>query len=96
MSDKQADNKKTDKKAVFENTPERTVSIDDELYNVSDLSDEAKTQMVNVRVTDEEIQRLNQRLAIARTARRAYASALTEVLPAPRTTAKTAPDAGRS
>ncbi len=52
------------------------VSIDGVEYKVSDLNDNAKNQIVNLRVTDQEIASLNQKLAIAQTARIAYANAL--------------------
>ena len=52
------------------------VSIDGVEYKVSDLNDNAKNQIVNLRVTDQEIASLNQKLAIAQTARAAYANAL--------------------
>jgi len=55
---------------------QQTVTIDGEHYKWSDLSEKAKAQVVNLRVTDQEIQRLKQQLAIAQTARQAYAGAL--------------------
>ena len=59
----------------------QTLTIDNVNYNVADLSEAARAQVVNVRVTDEEIQRLNRQLAIAQTARTAYANALKNELP---------------
>ncbi|WP_372614472.1 hypothetical protein [Halomonas sp.] len=55
----------------------QTVTIDGKEYNAADLSEQARTQIMQVRVTDQEIERLKQRLAIAQTARTAYANALT-------------------
>ena len=55
---------------------EQTITIDGVEYKVSDLNDNAKNQIVNLRVTDQEIASLNQKLAIAQTARAAYANAL--------------------
>ncbi len=55
---------------------EKTITIDGVEYKVSDLNDNAKNQIVNLRVTDQEIASLNQKLAIAQTARIAYANAL--------------------
>ena len=55
---------------------EKTITIDGVEYKVSDLNDNAKNQIVNLRVTDQEIASLNQKLAIAQTARVAYANAL--------------------
>ncbi|WP_252107302.1 MULTISPECIES: DUF6447 family protein [unclassified Halomonas] len=59
----------------------QTVTIDGQEYNMADLSENARAQLVNLRVTDQEIQRLNQQLAIAQTARTAYANALKAELP---------------
>ena len=58
------------------NSKEKTITIDGVEYKVSDLNDNAKNQIVNLRVTDQEIASLNQKLAIAQTARAAYANAL--------------------
>ena len=60
----------------------QTVTINDVPYNLDDLSKEAKDQLLNLRVTDQEIERLKQQLAIAQTARIAYAKALEAALPA--------------
>ncbi|MGO2147550.1 DUF6447 family protein [Halomonas sp.] len=59
----------------------QTVTIDGNEYNVADLSENARNQVINLRVTDQEIQRLNHQLAIAQTARTAYANALKTELP---------------
>ncbi len=60
---------------------EQTITINDVAYKESELSENAKNQVLNLRVTDQEISRLNQQLAIAQTARAAYARALAEELP---------------
>ena len=59
----------------------QTVMIDGTEYNVADLSENARNQVVNLRVTDAEIEKLKQQLAIFQTARTAYARALSEELP---------------
>jgi len=59
----------------------QTITIDGTEYNVADLSDNAKAQVTNLRVTDAEIEKLKQQLAIFQTARTAYARALGEELP---------------
>ena len=61
--------------------PTPTATINGKEYALADLSEAAKQQIVNIRVTDTEIERLNQQLAIARTARSAYIKALEEALP---------------
>lgn len=59
----------------------QTVTIDGTEYALADLSQDAKNQLTNLRVTDREIERLNQQLAIAQTARAAYARSLSDELP---------------
>lgn len=61
--------------------PSGTVTIDGKKYQASDLSEDARNHVVNLRVTDQEIQSLKTRLAIAQTARVAYARALSDALP---------------
>lgn len=56
------------------------VTIDDKEYDPDKLSDSAKGQIVNLQVVDQEIASLQQKLAIAQTARNAYATALKEEL----------------
>jgi hypothetical protein len=58
------------------------LTIDGKDYSLDKLSDAAKAQFTSLQVTDAEIQRLNIQLAIAHTARNAYARALAELLPA--------------
>lgn len=58
-----------------------TVTIDGREYDLEKLSDAAKSQIGNIQVTDQEIARLQQQLAIAQTARQAYARALQGELP---------------
>ena len=45
--------------------------------DLNQLSDAARAQVVNIQVVDAEINRLQQQLAIAQTARNAYVAALT-------------------
>lgn len=58
-----------------------TVTIDGTDYNTADLTESARNQVVNLRVTDAEIEKLKQQLAIYQTARTAYANALKAELP---------------
>ena len=71
----------TKKAAPKTETPTQTITIDGVEYNAADLSENAKNQVMNLRVTDQEIASLQQKLAIAQTARVAYANALTAELP---------------
>lgn len=56
------------------------ITIDNKEYDTDQLSEEAKSQLTNVQLTDQEIQRLQASLAIAQTARFAYAQALNAAL----------------
>ncbi|MEP2984701.1 MAG: DUF6447 family protein [Sulfitobacter sp.] len=58
----------------------QTIDIDGKSYELDKLSDEARGQLANLQVVDAEIQRIEQRKAIAQTARNAYARALQEEL----------------
>lgn len=64
-----------------ENNDIQKATINGKEYAVADLSDAAKQQLINLRITDAEIERLNHQLAIARTARATYGKALQEALP---------------
>ena len=57
-----------------------TITIDGKEYDTDSLSAEAKSQLTSLQVTDAEIQRLQIQLAIAQTARNAYATALKSAL----------------
>ena len=57
------------------------ITIDDVVYAVDALSPAARQQIHNLQVTDAEIERLQARLAIASTARAAYAQQLMTELP---------------
>jgi Family of unknown function (DUF6447) len=54
----------------------RTITVNGKKYAIDDLSDNAKAQLTNIRVVDQEISRLETLLAIAKTARAAYAQVL--------------------
>ena len=62
-------------------TEQQNLTIDGTDYPVADLSEAAQQQVTNLRICDQEIQRLQQQLAIAQTARGAYANALQGELP---------------
>lgn len=74
----------------FRAANDQIVTIDGIDYKAADLSDNAKQQMMNMKVTDEEIQRLERQLAIARTARVAYGQALLDAMPNPEAARKAA------
>jgi hypothetical protein len=62
-------------------TDQRTVTIDNQVYPLDSLSDVAKQQLMNLRVVDQEIARLQTQLAIAQTARAVYANTIKNNLP---------------
>lgn len=54
----------------------RTVTINDKQYEYDTLSEIAKAQLTNIRITDAELRQLNTRIGITQTARAVYANAL--------------------
>lgn len=56
------------------------VKIDDKEYDLDQLSEDAKAQLVSLQFADSEVQRLNAQMAILQTARLAYSRALNEAL----------------
>ena len=68
-----------------------TITIDDIAYTEGDLSNEAKEELGSMQVCDQRIAVLQTDLAIAQTARNAYATVLKSLLPkaaAPKAKAK--------
>lgn len=62
-------------------SPAQQITIDGTSYNLADLTDIAKQQLVNVRLVDQELARLQRQRAIATVARTAYAGAVSAALP---------------
>jgi hypothetical protein len=62
-------------------TNDQSFTIDGTEYPLKSLSTEARSQLQMLQITDQEIQRLQWQLAIAQTARNAYAQALRVKLP---------------
>jgi hypothetical protein len=58
----------------------KSITIDGKEYDLASLSEDARAQVVNLRVTDSEIERLNAQLAIHKTARQTYAGKLKALL----------------
>lgn len=58
------------------------IMIDDKEYDLDKLSEATKAQITSMRLADAEIQRLNIQLAIAQTARNAYALSVKQDLEA--------------
>ena len=55
---------------------DQKITIDEVEYNLSDLSEEAKAQLMNIQFVDDQIQQLNNEWAVADTARMGYTTAL--------------------
>ena len=58
-----------------------TIKIDNVDYDTTNLSDEAKAQLVSLQFCDQELARLQAQAAALQTARMAYAKALQAALP---------------
>jgi len=58
------------------------IKIDDQDYDLDQLSDAAKAQLASLQFVDSELQRLSAQAAVLQTARMAYSKALAEALPA--------------
>ncbi len=57
------------------------IRIDNIEYDLDLLTDEARAQLSSLQFVDNEIERLNAKMAVLQTARNAYSKALKEVLP---------------
>lgn len=55
-----------------------TITIDGKEYTPDELSDNAKEQLASMKIADQQIAQLQSELAIAQTARNAYARALAD------------------
>ena len=60
---------------------EQSVTVNGKTYLVADLSEAAKTQLVNIQAAESEINRLQVQIALAQTARNAYHQVLRAALP---------------
>lgn len=52
------------------------ITINNQRYNIADMTDAAKQQLANVQLVDGEIAKRQQEIAIFQTARQAYVNAL--------------------
>jgi hypothetical protein len=59
---------------------EQILTIDGKQYKPSDLSEDARNQLMGLRLTDQELGRLKNQQAILQTARIAYGKALQDAL----------------
>ena len=59
---------------------EQKIKIDDKEYSIDELSDLAKEQLISMRAAEQHLEAAKTQLAIATTARNAYATALKEEL----------------
>jgi len=65
---------------MSEGTGNQIVNIDGIDYNLSDLSENAKAQLLNIQFVDAQIQQLNNEWAVSDTARIGYTRALNSEL----------------
>ena len=56
--------------------PDQKITIDDVEYNLDELSEDAKSQINNIKFVDVRIQQLNNEWAVADTAKIGYTNAL--------------------
>lgn len=67
---------------MTDENPSQAITIDGTPYQIDQLSKQAQSQIINLRATDAEIERLQRLLAICQTARATYANALRDHLAA--------------
>lgn len=60
------------------------VTVDGISYVLSELSEQAREQVVNLQFVDAQMAELNAKLAVFQTARNAYQSVLQQLVPRPR------------
>ena len=72
--------KKQEAVAVGENDQKPTITIDGKEFTLESLGQKGREQLQNLRVTDHEMQRLQDQMAIMQTARNTYARLLAEVV----------------
>lgn len=72
--------KKQEAVAVGESDQKPTITIDGKEYTLESLGQKGREQLQNLRVTDNEMQRLQDQMAITHTARNTYARILAEVV----------------
>jgi hypothetical protein len=61
-------------------TKAATITIDDQTYDLADLSEAARAHIANIQFVDQQIQQLNNEWAVCDTARMAYTSAFSREL----------------
>ena len=69
-------NKKDDGQMPSAETDGASITLDDKEYKVEDMTDDAKTQLLNIQFVDGQIQQLRNEWAISDTARLGYTAAL--------------------
>ena len=61
---------------MAEETDAKIITIDDVQYNLDDISEEAKMQLMSIQFVDGQLQQLNNEWAVSDTARIGYTNAL--------------------
>ena len=69
-------NVKTRKKSMAKKAEEPKITIDGKDYLISDLTENARSQVANIQFVDSQIQQLNNEWAVSDTARIGYTNAL--------------------
>ena len=69
-------NNKIEKEAKMDQKPEGVITIDDDEYKISEMSDAAKAQLANIQFVDGQIRQLQNEWAVSDTARLGYQAAL--------------------
>ena len=69
-------NNKIEKETKMDQKPEGVITIDDDEYKISEMSDAAKAQLANIQFVDGQIRQLQNEWAVSDTARIGYQAAL--------------------
>ena len=69
-------NRKIEKETKMDQKPEGVITVDDDEYKISEMSDAAKAQLSNIQFVDGQIRQLQNEWAISDTARLGYQAAL--------------------
>ena len=69
-------NNKIEKETKMDQKPEGVITIDDDEYKISEMSDAAKAQLSNIQFVDGQIRQLQNEWAVSDTARLGYQAAL--------------------
>ena len=66
---------KIEKETKMDQKPEGVITVDDDEYKISEMSDAAKAQLSNIQFVDDQIRQLQNEWAVSDTARLGYQAA---------------------